>query len=324
MHEVLENPIVAADTCCEIVRAAERSVERLQNSKANLIQVPENSVIVTRSRQEKRGSSKELKTEEERTFWAKYLEKYAYIVNLQDYWNLLDSLTASLGDWKRGEAILDAGCGIGNFGTFILVRYLYQALQLRSASLKRKPLAHYVGVDFVSEAIQQAKIVHAEMLLKEFKTKIGWIANSPNLIDFSYSVIDLNYPLPFKNSSFDKICCNLVLSYVKDPILTLSELFRTLKENGRIVITSLKPHADLSQIFRNYIRVSRSPEEIEQARMVLSNAGMIRHKVAEGYYRFFSDSIIEDLLRQVGCRTITVYRSFGDQANVAVGGKSSR
>jgi hypothetical protein len=67
--------------------------------------------------------------------------------------------------------------------------------------------------------------------------------------------------------------------------------------------------------------VSRSAEEIEQARMVLSNAGLIKHKVAEGYYRFFPESKLVDLLRQTGCRTISVYRSLGDQANVAVGEK---
>ena len=322
MHELFQNPVAAVDTCCEIVRATEQCVDGIR-SAGSPIQIPADNVIIARTRLERRGSSKDLKTEEERLFWAKYLEKYAHIVNLQDYWNLLDSLSASLGNWKSGEVILDAGCGIGNFGTFILVRYLYQSLQLRAASLRRKPLVHYIGVDFVDAAIQQAKSVQAG-IYREFKPKIQWTSNGPSLVDFSYSLLDLNCPLPFKNKCFDKICCNLVLSYVKDPLFTLGELRRTLKDSGRIVITSLKPYADLSQIFRNYISVSRSAEEIEQARMVLSNAGMIRHKVAEGYYRFFSESKLEDLLHQAGCRTVAAYRSLGDQANVAVAGKYVR
>ena len=317
MHELFENPSVAANTCREIVRAAEQCVDGIR-SAGSPIQIPADSVIAARTRLERRGSSKDLKTEEERIFWAKYLERYAHIVNLQDYWNLLDSLSASLGDWKSGEVILDAGCGIGNFGTFILVRHLYQSLQLRTASLRRKPFVHYVGVDFIEAAIEQAKSVQAG-IYRDFKPKIRWTTNNSSPVDFSYSLLDLNCPLPFKNKSFSKICCNLVLSYVKDPVFTLGELCRTLKDSGRIVITSLKPYADLSQIFRNYISVSRSAEEIEQARMVLSNAGMIRHKVAEGYYRFFSEPKLEDLLRQSGCQIITAYRSLGDQANVAVG-----
>jgi SAM-dependent methyltransferase len=322
MHELFENPAVATDTCYEIVRVTERCADA-NHGAVKPIRVPTDKIISARTRLERRATSKDLNTQEERIFWARYLEKYAYIVNLQDYWNLLDSLGTSLGDWKKGEVILDAGCGIGNFGTFVLVRYLYQALQLRTASLRQKPLAYYVGVDFVQAAIQQAKSVQAG-IYREFKPKIKSATSESSLVDFSYSLLDLNCPLPFKDKCFDKICCNLVLSYLREPGFTLGELCRTLKDHGRIVISSLKPHADLSQIFRNYISVSRSAEEIEHARMVLSNAGMIRHKVAEGYYRFFSESKLEDLLRREGCRTISVYRSLGDQANVAVGEKSVR
>jgi len=97
-----------------------------------------------------------------------------------------------------------------------------------------------------------------------------------------------------------------------------------MKDGGRIVVTSLKPHADLSQIYRNYVSVSRSPEEMTQARMVLSNAGLIKHKEAEGFYQFFPESDLRDLFCQVGFKTVKIYRAFGDQANVAVADKPTR
>jgi len=319
MHELYENPLVAADTCCEIVRAAKLSVEGKTND-ATPIRIPPEKSIVSRTRLEKRGSSKDLKTAEEKIFWAEYLEKYAYIVKVQDYWNLLDSIGTSLGSWKKGEKVLDAGCGIGNFGTFLLVRHLYQALQLRTASRKRKAWAQYVGVDFIYAAIREAKAVHQD-IYQEFGPKVEWMTNGTALIDFSYSILDLDFPLPFKDQHFDKIVSNLVLSYVKDPWFTLGEMYRVLKNGGRIVLSSLKPHADLSQIYRNYVSVSRTTEEMEQARMVLSNAGLIRHKEAEGFYQFFSETQLEEFLHDVGCESITVYRSFGDQANVAIGEK---
>ena len=322
MHELYENPPVAANVCCEIVRAAKQSVEETAGH-VTLIRIPPEKSIISRSRLEKRGNSKDLKTAEEKIFWAEYLEKYAYIVKLQDYWNLLDSIGDSLGSWKKGEKILDAGCGTGNFGTFLLVRNLYQALQLRTASLRRKPWAQYIGVDFVDAAIRQAKAVHRE-IYQEFALKVEWVADGVALVDFSYSLMDLNVTLPFKNQQFDKIVSNLVLSYVKDPLFTLGEMCRTLKKRGRIVVSSLKPHADLSQIYQNYISVSRTIEEMEQARMVLSNAGLIKHKEAQGFYQFFSESQLVELLRDVGCDNIKVFRAFGDQANVAVAEKSSR
>jgi ubiquinone/menaquinone biosynthesis C-methylase UbiE/alpha-beta hydrolase superfamily lysophospholipase len=321
MHELYENPLVASDTFCKIVRTAKQWIEG-KASDATLIQVPSEKTILSRSRLEKRGSSKDLKTAEERIFWAEYLEKYAYIIRLQDYWNLLDSIATNFGSWKKGEKILDAGCGTGNFGTFLLVRNLYHALQLRTASLKKKPWAQYVGVDFVDGALRQAKTVHQE-ISQEFGKKVDWATHGTAVIDFSYSVLDLDFMLPFRDQHFDKIVSNLVLSYVKDPLFTLSEMYRTLKVGGQVIISSLKPHADLSQIYRNYVSVSRSSEEMEQARMVLSNAGLIRYKEAEGFYQFFSESQIEELLRDVGCKNISVYRSFGDQANVAIGEKPS-
>jgi hypothetical protein len=174
MHELFENPIVAADTCGEIVRVAGNCVD-LAIAAESSIQVPTDRVITARARSERRGNSRDLNTTEERIFWAKYLEKYAHIVNLQDYWKLLDSLDTSLGGWKRGDVILDAGCGIGNLGTFILVRYLYQSLQLRVASLKRKPSVRYVGVDFVDGAIQQAKLTQAG-IRRQFQPKMKWSA----------------------------------------------------------------------------------------------------------------------------------------------------
>ena len=319
MHDLYENPGVAADTCGEIVRAAKRTVAENSN-EIGTVRTPSEKIIVSRSRLEKRASSKDLKTAEERLFWAEYLERYSYIIKLQDYWNLLDLIGSKLGHWNKNERILDAGCGIGNFGAFLLVRNLYQALQLRTASLRRKPWAQYVGVDFVQSAIRQARDLHSE-IYGEFAPKVEWVTHGTPLIDFSYSVLDLNVSLPFKDKHFDKIVSNLVLSYVKDPQFTLGEMYRTLREGGRIVISSLKPNADLSQIYRNYISVSRSTQEMEQARMVLSNASLIKHKEAEGFYQFFSEEQLGEFLQKAGCENITSWRSFGDQANIAVGAK---
>ncbi len=319
MHEIYENPVLADFTCRKIVASTEKYLVGKEPGW-DTIKTPEESVLVNRFREEKVRSSKELNPEEEKKFWKRYLEKYAHIVNLQDYWNLLNFLNQLLGNWRRGEKLLDAGCGIGNFGTFVLVRHLYSLMQGRAFPFKRLPFAHYVGVDFVDEAIQQAAKTHAE-IQKELKGKTGFWLNSPNLVNYIYTILDLNRSLPFRNQCFDKICCNLVLSYLSDPLYTLKELFRTLKIGGRIVVTSLKPYADLSQIYRDFIQVSRTPEELAQARIVLNNAGMIIHKEAEGYYQFLSQVELENFLAEVGANNIQTFRSFGDQANVAVADK---
>jgi len=55
--------------------------------------------------------------------------------------------------------------------------------------------------------------------------------------------------------------------------------------------------------------------------MVLSNASLIKHKEAEGFYQFFSEEQLGEFLQKAGCENITSWRSFGDQANIAVGAK---
>jgi SAM-dependent methyltransferase/alpha-beta hydrolase superfamily lysophospholipase len=322
MHELYENPTSADYACQKIVSLTEKYL-RGKEPEMNSVLTPERELLLSRFREEKeriRGA-KGLNPEEEKAFWKRYLEKYAYIVNLQDYWNLLDFLNRLLGDWKRGEKILDAGCGIGTFGTFVLVRQLYHLMQGRASSFQRMPFCHYVGVDFVREALQEAGSTHRG-IQQEFKKRMVLGPGSPDLVGYFYSVLDLNQPLPFREGCFDKICCNLVLSYLNDPLRTLKELLRILKTGGRVVVTSLKPFADLSQIYRDFIQVSRTPEELEQARLVLNNAGMVKHKEAEGYYQFFSEVELQDLLVRAGASNIQTLRSFGDQANIAVAERS--
>lgn len=321
IHELQENVEAAGYACRNVVIAAEKYLNGVQVDESTVL-TPDQNVLTARLRKERKRTSKELNTDEEKRFWAQYLEKYAYIVNLQDYWNLLDLVSTNLGEVKQYDKVLDAGCGIGNFGSFLLVRQLYRAIQRLSAALNRRPSASYVGIDFVPEAIQKAFATHSG-IIDEFKNSIKISDSRTRIVDFSYSLVDLNDPLPFKANTFDKICCNLVLSYLKKPIHTAKELFRVLKPRGRIVVTSLKPHADLSEIYRNYVRASRQPEELNQARLVLSNAGLIKHKEAEGYYQFFSEPDLITLLKESGFDGIYTSRAFGNQANVAAANKGS-
>ncbi|HEY2989656.1 MAG TPA: alpha/beta hydrolase [Candidatus Binatia bacterium] len=321
MHELYENPVSAHFAFRKVVAVVEKYLAGREIALDD-VQTPEQPVLARRFREEKKAQTVAgLNAAEEKRFWKKYLEKYAYIVNLQDYWNLLDFSSRLLGDWKKGERVLDAGCGIGNFGTFILIRQLYQLMQGKTGGFQKLPLCRYLGVDFVDEAVRQARDTH-QQIQQEFKRKLGLGADIPDIMAYSYLVLDLNQALPFNTRYFDKIYCNFVVSYLNDPLRTVKDLFRTLKTRGKMVVTSLKPYADLSQIYRDFIEVTRSPQELEQARLVLNNAGMIKHKEAEGYYQFFSEVELRDLLMEAGGSNIQIIRSFGDQANVAVAEKS--
>jgi ubiquinone/menaquinone biosynthesis C-methylase UbiE len=235
-------------------------------------------------------------------FWKKYLNKFHFVIKMHDYWDLLSFINKQLGEIKEKEIILDAGCGNGTYGMWLLTNK--NGFHLDSSSFS------YIGLDYIHNALKEARISHNSIKL-EFKN------HSP--MNSSYILADLERPLPFKDNYFDKISCNLVISYVKNPIDTVGELIRVLKPGGPIVITTLKPYADTSEIYRNFVEKAENEEEIEEARKLLSNAGSIKQKEIEGHFRFFSEGELITIMGKAGIKDIKVFRSFANQANVAVG-----
>jgi ubiquinone/menaquinone biosynthesis C-methylase UbiE len=141
------------------------------------------------------------------------------------------------------------------------------------------------------------------------------------LIKYSYVLADLEKRLPFNDAYFDKVCCNLVLSYVSDPLSSLKELCRVVKPGGKIIVTSLKPYADLSHIYRNFADMTENEEELKEARKLLSAAGRIKQKEDAGIYTFFFEEELKKLLQNIGISILTVKRTFGGQANLISGRK---
>src|ERR1051326_7432721 len=63
---------------------------------------------------------------------------------VHEYWNLLDFIYRVVGEPKPGQRVLDAGCGIGNYGTFLLMKHMYRMRQTLSPGVDAAGYA-YVG-----------------------------------------------------------------------------------------------------------------------------------------------------------------------------------
>ncbi len=318
MHRLYEDPQIVKEALKIIV---ESSVRYLPDHRGFLaLEEPNLKEIGVRIRKEKERNRllHSSTREEEREFWKSYLQKYSFVINVHDYWNLLDFLYRLLEKPAAGEKILDAGCGIGNYGTFLWLKLIYR---LRQSLLvpPGSPIFSYVGIDFVKEAILEAKETHGRIETEFCRGMGSFTQGGP--ASYSYFLADLESRLPFESRTFDKVCCNLVVSYLREPQRAVAEMVRLLKPKGRIVVTSLKPFADLSEVYRNFVRVAESQREIEEARKLLNNAGRVKAKESEGIYHFFSEEELTDLLRETGIREVETFRSFGNQANVAVGVK---
>ena len=316
LHRLMENPVSARGalrTTLSFIINARTS----DKHKIDLISEPDERQILTREMQEKQ-HLKEIyvySKSEERQFWKEYLSNFQYIINVHDFYNLLECVYSRLGGAWPGQKILDAGCGIGNYGLFLLTKQLYRVQQ--DLQILSRPPIRYFGIDFVRSAITDAKL-RIRQLLEDYREKRSTMNGSYRLLESTFVLGDLDAGIPFPSEFFDQICCNLVLSYLQAPKFALKEFWRVLRPGGKMVVTSLKPGADLSEVYRNFVSVAQSQRELEDGRKLLSNAGMIKIKEIRGLYHFYTEKDLRDAVREAGFFRPRTLRSFGEQANVIV------
>ena len=306
LHRVLENPQKArlvykqVTQCCQL-QFGTQSPERLMKEPTRKIIGRQNKV--ERDRKKVRVMPAELSK-----FWKDYLDSFHFIVNFGVYQALLDHIVKLMGPIASGSKILDAGCGNGNFGTFL---FMQELLKSHPSGSPNQAAFDYVGTDFVSAALHQAR--------QSFETITKHDQVSRVHMNSAFHCVDLNAPLPFPDGTFDKVVSNLVLGYVRDPEFTIKELLRVLSPKGTMVLTNLKPNSDLSQIYSNFIRQSSKPNEIEEAKQLLNNSGKIREAEGDGIFHFHDQHELFDLLYKTskGQRP-KVFSTFLNQANIAV------
>ncbi len=316
MHQVYENPTVAK-------RALRLGVVNCfrylcnKNIRRNEVIEPTVREIAIQNRIEKERLRKliTITKETEKEFWSKYLSNYQIINKSQEYRDFIFLINDLLGKVRKDEIILDAGCGIGLYGGWLSGSRLEEIKKICGGKISSFKTSTYLGLDFTETALKEAKRRHTH-IKNEIYDQYGLDGSCP-ILNFCYAFADLDYPLPFKDNCFDKICCNLVISYLTDPAITIKELFRVLKRRGRIVITSLKPFNDLSQIYCTFLDKTENKKDIEEAKKLFTESGKIKYKEDMGHYKFFSEEELRSLLVKAGGRSVKTYRSFGNQANVA-------
>jgi ubiquinone/menaquinone biosynthesis C-methylase UbiE len=255
--------------------------------------------------------------EGEKEFWEKYLNKFVLIQKSPDYRNFLTNVSRSL-NIQPGENVLDAGCGNGHFAAWLFDTMLDKIFR-ENIRLENFSPVRYVGLDFAERNLNEAMLKTLNLSRRVYRELS--LKDKYPIVKFRFVQADIEVPLPFQDNYFDKICCNLVLSYVQDPLFSLKELLRVLKEGGKIIVSSMKPDADMSQVYRNFVDRTENPEELEEARKLLSAAGKIKQKENAGLYSFFSETELRDLFHQAGAKNIYVCREFANQSNVIVGEK---
>jgi len=253
---------------------------------------------------------------EDRAFWEQYLDHFHFIVNVPEYWHLLDRICRLMGERNERTLILDAGCGHANLGQFLLIDQAYRnTCQSDSAT----GVPHYLGVNIISSALQEAKRKLSE---RAFEVDL----RRPHLSDdsapkASLCCADMNRPLPFHDNQFDLIVCNLVLAYVRDPLFALREMMRVVAPSGRLILAILKPVADPLQVYRDLLDHLDRAEDKAQVQWMLESWASIQLVEYKAGKRICDSSELEQLFAWSGAVGVRIYPAFADHAFLAVAEK---
>ncbi len=314
LHEVRENARAAREALKLVVKAClDEPIDEVSDES---IAEPDKKQVLARNRIERELLQKaQPEQEPEKHFWTQYLRKYSILERFEDYQEYLDLIGSLLGKIEPDDLLLDAGCGNGLFGIWLIRDLLERG--------RRKPVfppPMYVAMDLTQTGLAEAFRHHAEAV---FELVAGLTSMPLPLLDLAYAQADLEEcdekagkHLPFADNCFTRICCSLVISYLKRPEVVVRELARVLAPGGRIVITSMKPYCDMSSIYRDFLHQEVRNDELESARDLLRAAGRIKVKEEKGYYRFFSGEVMASMAGEAGLKNIDVRCSFGDQTHL--------
>ena len=135
--------------------------------------------------------------------------------------------------------------------------------------------------------------------------------------------------MPFGEGSVDKLLASLLLSYLPHPETVLAEVRRVLRPGGQVVISSMRPDADISGALDALLtRVASADEQVlggvertrvlQAVRSYLNDAAKLLDLECDGVFRFYDEAALKGLLKAAGFTAIETFQSFGGQAVVAV------
>ena len=247
-------------------------------------------------------------TQDLQSFWRDYLigrdESYGIelLANSDAYRELMELQVEllSLGD---DDHVLDLGSGVGT----LAIQLALQSSRLESLSI--------TSVDYVREALRRARSRLAKIQVPQ--------AFEAFYVDADLDLLHDEQCIPIKRNSVDAVIGSLLLSYLENPVLVLTEIYRLLKPGGRLVISSLCRDADISKLYvESVAELSLKTDDTglpgfnrsklaNAARNFLNDAAKILDLEEAGAFHFWEQSDLVNLVIDAGFSDVTTRSSLG-------------
>jgi SAM-dependent methyltransferase len=249
-----------------------------------------------------------------RGFWRAYLVGRDGTLGIElmnatrAYRELMETQVAALG-LAGGERVADLGSGTGPFPLHLLGR-------------RDRPARLTIDeIDYVPDALARAR---ARL------SRVG----APSDLTLRFVVCDLDAPgasgVPFAPGSYDAVLASLLLGYVKDPEALLRAMHALLRPGGRLVLSTLRPDADVSKLYvegADELRAGQGaelfePDELARVddalRTFLNDAARVLDLEERGRFRFWDAPELARLVERAGFRGVKTRPSFGDPPQAIV------
>lgn len=247
--------------------------------------------------------------------WNDFAIRSRTLLNLPDYWKLLERSCQLLGplDSRRLLCIGDAS---GHLVTFLLTHRAYRRRTLGPAGSDGPA---YTGLDFHFDGLNQSRQALLSIQAKlSHETARPWPADRS--LQPSFFLGDLDGPLPLADNGYDAVFCHMVLGHFADPMSALRECLRVLVPGGRLVLLGLQPAADLSVWYRHQLS-EYAPGAGPSSSALLRAFGEFQRGYLEGVLRRFTHRQMELLLEAAGGRLPTVESALAHHVHIATARK---
>jgi SAM-dependent methyltransferase len=246
-----------------------------------------------------------------RSFWRDYLLGRARDVGFQlltatsAYQRLMGDQIELLG-LKPGSTVLDLGSGTGEL-----------AARLADCGGDSKPI-RVVEIDLVPEALARSRArLEAHSAALPVVRVVADLELGPR-------------SLPVRRSYADAALLSLVISYVTDPLALLACTLQSLRSGGRVVVSTMKPDADISALYVEGIaelprdrvehlfgrEVSDHFEVLQ--REFLNSAAHLLDLEQDGRFRFYPSHELCALVQAAGFVDVETTHAFGEPAQAVV------